>query len=272
MKFMKLADEYSGESSEFCILPIEYEFGLTYGDGASKGPAEILKASEHLEYYDEQFDAEPFLKGIQTLPPVKPKKPEDLLEIAVPDKFTITLGGDHAVTIGVLKSLEKKYDDFSVIILDAHSDFFSSWNDSQYNHRCVSQRAVEKHKTLLLGVRSMDIDEKELIEKNENVSIIKAYDFDLEKLKQELAKMSENVYISIDVDAFDTSFIKNTGTPEPGGFFWNQVIDILKVIFEQKKVIGADIVEFAPKQNFEAEAFSLAKLSHKIFSLRETFK
>lgn len=272
MKFMKLADEYSGEESEFAVLPVEYEFELTYGDGASKGPSEILKASEHLEYYDEQFDAEPFLKGIQTLASIKPEKPEDLLEIEVPDKFTVVLGGDHAVTIGVLKSLEKKHDDFSVVILDSHSDFFSSWNNSQYNHRCVSQRAAEKHKTLLLGIRSMDVDEKELIEKNENVSMIKAYDFDLEKLKAELPKLSENVYISIDVDVFDISFLRNTGTPEPGGFMWDDVIEILKTIFAEKTVIGADIVEFAPKENFTAEAFSLAKLIYKLLSLKEKFK
>lgn len=270
MKFMNLDDKYSGEESEFAVLPIEYEFGLTYGSGASKGPAEILKASEHLEYYDDQFDNEPFLKGIQTLDSIKPEKPEDLLQIKIPDKFTVFLGGDHAVTIGIIKSLEKSKKDFSVIILDAHADFFGSWNNSEYNHRCAAQKSAEKHKTLLLGVRSMDVDEKDLIEQNENVSMIKSYDFNLEKLKQELKKLGENVYISIDADVFDTSFIRNTGTPEPGGFRWVEVIDILKTIFESKNVIGADIVEFAPKENFTAEAFSLAKLVYKIYALKNS--
>jgi len=268
MNFMKLSEEYRKEDSEFCILPIEYEYGMTYGKGTSQGPKEIIKASEHLEYYDEQFDVEPFLKGIKTLETIKPKNPDELTNIKLPNKFTIALGGDHAVTIGVLKDLEKKHEDFSVIILDAHPDFFHSWKDSQYNHRCVAQRSAEKHKTLLLGVRSMDIDEKEIIEKNENVSMIKAYEFDKEKLKTELNKLNKKVYISIDVDVFDPSFIRNTGTPEPGGFFWDQVIDILKIIFENKEVISSDIVEFAPKQCFESESFALAKLCHKLMSLK----
>jgi len=268
MKFMDLADEYSNENSEFAILPVEYEHGLTYGKGASKGPAEIIKASKHLEYYDEQFDCEPFIKGIQTLNPVKPNGPDELINIELPNKFTITLGGDHAVTIGALKSLRKKHDDFSVIIFDAHSDFFHSWNNSQYNHRCVAQRSAEENKTLTIGVRSMDIDEKELIENNNNINIIKAYDYNKEKLKQELQSLGKKVYISIDVDVFDPSFIRNTGTPEPGGFMWNEMIEMLKMIFENKEVIGADIVEFAPNINFEAEAFSLAKLCYKIMAMK----
>ncbi len=267
MKFMELAEEYT-KDAKFAILPIEYENGLTYGEGASKGSAEIIKASKHLEYYDEQFDCEPFTKGIETLPTITPSKPEELLNIELPDKFTISLGGDHAVTIGTIKSLRKKHDDFSVIILDAHSDFFHSWNDSQYNHRCVAQRSAEENKTLVVGVRSMDIDEKDLIENNDNINIIKAYHYNKELLKQEIKKLSNKVYISIDVDVFDPSFIRNTGTPEPGGFLWNDVIDMLKIIFENKQVIGADIVEFAPNTNFEAEAFALAKLTYKIIAMK----
>lgn len=263
MRFMNLLNKYSGDNSFFSILPIEYEKNMTYGKGASKGPKEIIKASAHLEYYDEQFNKEPFVKGIKTLEPVKEVK-------ELPDKFTIALGGDHSVTIGVVKALEKHHDDFSVIILDAHPDMFNSWNGSQTNHRCTTQRVSANHKTLLLGIRSMDIDEANVIKNNENVEMIKAYEFDKNKLKDELKKLKSKIYISIDVDVFDPSFIRNTGTPEPGGFDWNQVIEILKTIFEEKEVIGADIVEFSPNINFEAEAYSLAKLVHKIMSLKLT--
>ena len=275
MRFMKLPDEYSKEESDFYILPIEYEGNVTYGKGASIGPGEIIKASEHLEYYDEQFDCEPFECGIHTLEGLnlKDKKPVEVIKIISEEtekqkgKFLINLGGDHSVTIGCVKGLEKN-EDFDVIIFDAHTDFFHSWNGSEYNHRCVAQRLVGKHKILEIGTRSMDIDEKELIETNDNINIIKAYDYTRDGLKQELKKLKDKVYLSIDVDVFDPSFIRNTGTPEPGGFFWNDLIDMLKIIFDEKNVIGGDIVEFSPNANFEAEAFSLAKLCYKMMALK----
>ncbi|MCK5140453.1 MAG: arginase family protein, partial [Thermodesulfovibrionia bacterium] len=260
---MNLPKEYAKEDSLFYILPIEYEYNLTYGKGASKGAIEIIKASEHLEYYDEQFNIEPFEKGIHTLKSLnlinnEPNQAIGKISEEIEkhrDKFLISLGGDHSITIGTVKGLEKSKD-FDVIILDAHTDFFHSWNNSQFNHRCTAQRIVEKHKILEIGTRSMDIDEAELIKDNENISIIKAYEYKEEKLKTELKKLKDNVYISIDVDVFDPSFIRNTGTPEPGGFFWDKLINILKIIFENKKVISADIAEFSPRYNFEAEAFS----------------
>lgn len=274
MNFMNLPIEYRKEDSFFQILPIEYEGAVTYGKGASKGASEIIKASQHLEYYDEQFDIEPFENGIHTLNPLnlKDKEPEEAIKIISEEsekhkkKFLISLGGDHSITIGIVKGLEKE-NDFDVIILDAHTDFFHSWNNSQYNHRCTAQRIIKNHKVLEIGIRSMDIDEKELIDSNENINTIKAYDYDKEMLKQELKKLKNNIYISIDVDVFDPSFIRNTGTPEPGGFFWNDIINILKIIFKEKNIIGADIVEFAPNNNFEAESFSLAKLCYKIMAL-----
>jgi len=272
-KFMNLDKKYSGKDSFFHILPIEYEKDLTYGKGASKGSQEIIKASEHLEYYDEQYDNEPFLKGIHTLEPLKLNdlKPEQAINKISEEikkhqnKFLISLGGDHSITIGTVKGIK---DDFDVIILDAHPDMFHSWNNSQYNHRCTSQRISENHKILSIGIRSMDKDEKEIINQNENINILKTHDFALEKLTPELNKLKKKVYISIDVDVFDISLIKNTGTPEPGGFFWEQLIRILEKIFKNKEVIGADIVEFAPNENYEAEAYSLAKLCYKIMALK----
>ena len=179
----------------------------------------------------------------------------------------ISLGGDHSITIAAIKALEIN-EDFSVIILDAHADFRDSWNGSEYNHACTAKQVSKNHKVALLGVRSMDIDEKKQIEKADDVHLLKAYDFNLTKLKEILPKLKDKVYLSIDVDVFDPSFIRNTGTPEPGGFTWNQVISILKTIFKEKEVIAADIVEFAPKNNFEAEAYALAKLCYKLMAMK----
>jgi agmatinase len=272
MKWMNLPDEYCNDNSKFLILPIEYEGTLTYGKGASKGPEEIIKASQHLDYYEDQFENEPFVKGIKLLDAIKPKNEEEMLQKTSEtvekhkDKFIIGLGGDHSVTIGIINGLEKD-NDFSVIVLDAHNDFSDSWNNSKNNHACVSKRISNKHDLAIIGVRSQDIEEHKEIKNSDNIHQISAYDLTLEKIKEILPKLKERVYISIDVDVFDPSFIRNTGTPEPGGLDWNIIIDILKLIFKEKEVIGADIVEFAPKENFRAEAYSLARLAYKIMSL-----
>jgi agmatinase len=269
MSWMNLPEEY--QTGKFVILPIEYEKDLTFGDGTSKGPKEIITASKHLEYYDEQFDCEPFEKGIELLEPIKADEPEEMIEKVSKeikkhkDKFVISLGGDHSVTIGLTKNLDP---DTSIIILDAHADFRDSWNGSSLNHACTAKQVSKNREVALLGVRSMDVDEKNQIDNNENVYLLNAYNFNLIKLKELLPKLKDKVYISIDVDVFDPSFIRNTGTPEPGGFNWNQMIVILKTIFKEKEVIGADIVEFAPKENYQAEAYALAKLVYKIMAMR----
>ncbi|MEE9525143.1 MAG: agmatinase [Candidatus Woesearchaeota archaeon] len=272
MNWMNLPEEYAKEDSYFSIFPIAFEGNVTYGKGAIRGAEEIVVASKHLEYYDEQFDNEPFEKGIRLATGIRANNEEEMINkiktYFPKNKFVIGLGGDHSVTIGCVKALEEKENDFSVIILDAHADFFDSWNGSQLNHRCAAKQVVKDHQVLSIGIRSMDIDEKKLIDEDKDINIIKAYEFDEKKLRKELKKLRNKVYVSIDVDVFDPAFIRNTGTPEPGGFSWNHVIGILQIIFEMKEVIGADIVEFAPTQNFKAEAFSLAKLAYKIMALK----
>ncbi|MBU0615503.1 MAG: arginase family protein [Nanoarchaeota archaeon] len=255
---MDLPEEYSGSRSYFAVIPRPVEGNVSYGKGACKGPNEIINASAHLEYYDEQCDQEPFTKGIITTDKFKA------------DQFPIFLGGDHSITINTVKDVEKYHDDFSIIILDAHPDCFHSWNGSTENHRCTTQRVSDKHKTLVVGVRSMDLDEVDIINNNKNIGLIKAYDYNEDIFKQKLSSLKEKVYISIDVDVFDPSFIRNTGTPEPGGFSWDQIISLLNIIFNNKNVIASDIVEFAPTENFRAEAYSLAKLAYKIMSLKNS--
>ena len=252
--WMNLSEEY--QRGKFVILPIEYEKDLTFGTGTINGPKEIIAASKHLEYYDEQFDCEPFEKGIELLEPIKASEPEEMIERVSKEikkhenKFIIGLGGDHSVTIGLVKGQEQIHKDFSVIILDAHADFRDSWNSSSLNHACTAKQVSKNREVALLGIRSMDIDEKTQIENNENVYLLNAYNFNLTKLKELLPKLKDKVYISIDVDIFDPSFIRNTGTPEPGGFNWNQVIAILKTIFKEKEVIEQILLNLPPKKNF----------------------
>ncbi len=278
MNFMNLPEKYA--QGEFVILPISYEKHVTYGGGASKGPAAIVAASKHLEYYDDQFDCEPFEKGIRLLDELKlnEKTPEEMVDVVSKEvskhkeKFVIGLGGDHAVTIGVVRGLEQSHEVFSVVQFDAHADFRNSWNGSALNHACIARQISKKHELLQIGIRSMDVDEKELLEGAENVHVIKAYDFSLDKVRELLPKLKDRVFITIDVDVFDPSFLRNTGTPEPGGLLWNDVVNCLKLIFENKTVIGADITEFAPKGNYDAEAYALAKFVYKIMAMKVTYE
>ena len=276
MNWMNLPQEYSTDRSKFIILPISYEKDVTFGIGAAKGPIEIIKASKHLEYYDDQFDCEPFLHGIKLLDQLElsNNKPEEIVNKISKTienqkgKFIISLGGDHAITIGIVKGLEQSHEDFSIIQFDAHADFRDSWNGSSLNHACVSKQISKKHSLLNIGVRSMDIDEKKLMDQEDNMHLISAYNFSLEKIKEILPKLKNKIYLTIDIDALDPSFIRNTGTPEPGGLTWNDLIESLKLIFKNKEVIGVDIVEFAPNHDFEPEAYALAKLAYKIMALK----
>jgi agmatinase len=279
--FMAIPKEYSGKKSKFSIIPIVYEGNESWMHGAKNGPSAIISASENLEYYDEQFEVEPFLFGIETQSEIVPGKikEEDAVKIIEAKlkkhvsaaKFPIFLGGDHSITIASTKAMERIFSDFSFISIDAHSDLRESWNGSRFNHACTTRRVLERHKCLIIGLRSQDVDEKDFMKSNKNVSAIRKYDFSKKLLSEKLSNLSRNVYISIDADAFDPSFIRNTGTPEPGGFFWDKIIGILSEIFRKKNVIGADIVEFAPSEKpegFNAEAFALAKLCYKMMALK----
>lgn len=283
--FMALPKEYATEKSRFSIIPIAYEGNVSWMKGAENGPSIIISASENLEYYDEQFEMEPFVLGIETQGEIRPGKvneetaseiiEKELKKRISKNKFPIFLGGDHSVTIATTRAMEGISPDFSFISIDAHSDLRESWNGSRFNHACTTKRVLERHNALIIGLRSQDIDEMEFMKFNKRVSAIKKYDFSKDELKKMLSSLSENVYLSIDVDAFDPSFIRNTGTPEPGGFLWDKMISAVEEIFKRKNVIGADITEFAPAgepHNYNSEAFSLAKLCYKMMSLSEKYK
>ena len=286
-KFMNLSNEFSKkDNSKVIILPLIYEGKVTKGKGASLGPKQIIKASKELEYFDCENKTEPYVNGIYTDKDLvlNPKKNYVLLSQDISDKiferikyfdFPIILGSDHSTTFFVVKSLEKKHEDFGVIVLDAHSDLREPWGRDTWHHACVSRYISKEHKILIAGVRSQDFYEDEYLKSKEgkNASVIYAKDMhkSLDSFKKKIKEMPKNIFISIDVDFFDPSIIKNTNTPEPGGFSWNQTIDILKIIFKEKNVIGADIVEFAPKGpvwNYQGEAYLLSKLIYKMIGFK----
>lgn len=271
MSFMNLPERFCNEKSKVLITPVPFESNPTFGEGASKGCFEILKSSKFLEYFDDELLIEPFNVGIRLLPELQLKKDSETAQKQItnyvkkinevnPYKFKIFLGGDHSITPGIVKA----FPDVSVLVFDAHADLRYSWNGSIHNHACVCRR-ISDRKIGIVGVRSLDVDEFTFIKDNENVKVMKPLDDDFERI---LNHLNYDIYISFDVDVFDPSIVKNTGTPEPGGFNWYKILEMLKQVFEKKNVVGFDLVEFAPTNNFRAESYTLAKLIYKIIGYK----
>jgi agmatinase len=291
MDFMNLPKEFRDKNkSKICILPLIYNGNVTKGNGAFKGPKEIIKASKELEYFDCEFNCEVYTHGIYTTKEYNFLKnkghdyfliSQHILDKIVADinhfNFPIVLGSDHSTTYPVVLAFEKKYNDFGVVVLDAHSDLREPWGKDTWHHACVLRYISKNHKTLIAGVRAQDFYEKEYIKLKEGKNVSVVYAKDLHKsfssFKNNLKKLPKNIFLSIDVDFFDPSIMKNTNTPEPGGFTWNQTLDIFEIIFKEKNVIGVDLVEFAPKGpdwNYSSESYFLAKLVYKLCSYKFT--
>ena len=265
----------SDENNAYAILPVSYAGKVSFGKGSEKGPAAILEACHQLEYFDIFTRTRPVDKGITLCDEITAKNDEEiaeLVETTIQDTtaFTILLGGDHSTSIGAVKAFNKKYDNISVLQLDAHPDLFYSWNGSQYNHRCFGWHASQTKALVQVGIRAIDEDELEYVQETPNVTQIFAHEYT--NNEDILNQLTENVYISIDIDVFDPSFMRHTGTPEPGGLQWNQVLGLLQEIFANRNIVGCDIVEFAPLGNPEEwrlEAYALAKLMYTLFGLKE---
>lgn len=276
MNWMNLPEKYRTKQSKTKILPIQYENNPTYKKGSKQGSTKIIKASKQLDYYDSWYEEEIYTNGIQTLPAIIASKFSLLqkkIEKQIQDEkeFIISIGGDHAITIAIVKAHEKNKKDFGYVCLDAHADMWSSWKNSSTNHACVTNKIHKNHKTLLVGVRTMDIDEHLKIKKHDDINIIRDEEFEFKIFQEELQKLPKNVYVSIDVDSFTPKLIKNTGTPEPGGFEWHETISMIEEVCKTKNVIGVDIVEFSPTKNYESEAYILAKLINKIIVLKQIY-
>ena len=265
-------DGNSYEKSRFVIVQVPYEGTLVYEKGASYGPAAIVQASRWLEYYDEEIDSEPAMLGICTLDAVKCKeKAEDVSEqvreqvkqIFSDNKFPIVLGGEHSISLGAIKAASEKYNDLTVLHIDAHADL----REGKLTHQSVMKKVHElgvKH--VSVGIRCISKDESEFVRK-ENIPVF--YAKDKLDIKEVLLQLSDNVYITLDVDAFDPSIMPATGTPEPGGLLWYDMLKLLKVVSE-KNVVGADVVELSPKEGLHYCDYTAAKLVYKIVAYHQS--
>jgi len=280
MQFLDLPLEFSNiETSAVCILPVPYEGGVSFGKGAAQGPKAIIEASCYLELYDEVLKTEPYRMGIATLKPVPSHKNpismqkaiyQNVISIVNNDKFIVGIGGDHSISSAFVKALKEKYSGVSVIILDAHSDLRDSYEGSPLSHACATVRIREyTSDTLQIGIRSMSVEESKRIE-NESLPVITMHEYrntniDLDEL---LNSLPDPVYLSVDVDVFDWSVIRSTGTPEPGGLLWDEAMILLEKIFMRKNIIGFDLVELAAKPSDVNSPFAAAKLIYKMLGFK----
>lgn len=275
--FAGIPEEYASyNSSEVVLLPVPYDGTSTYGKGADKGPEAIFDAAENMELYDIETDSEVYKKGIYLAEPVtEDSSPEAMVEAVDKEisgylssgKFVTMLGGEHSVSIGSIRAFKKKYDDLTVLQLDAHSDLRPEYNGTACNHACAMHEASKTCNLIQVGIRSMDTVELPFVRKGQ---FFTSYDIrSNEHWKEDVTNLlGKNVYITIDLDAFDPAIMPSTGTPEPGGLLWNETLDLLKMVFKASNVVGFDIVELAPIEELHGPDFMAAKLYYKLLSYK----
>ena len=264
------------------VIPFGLEKTVSYGSGTKNGPKEIIKASHQVELYDEEFNCEPFKKiGIKTIKPFKINKD---IKIALNQisklnewilnkkKFPLTLGGEHSITPGCIEPFVKKFNKILILHFDAHADLRNSYNNQKFSHASAIRRCLD-HKNVSLvsfGIRNISKEEIPYLKKNsKRIEIFWAKDkkkWNLKKFKRIIS--NKIVYLTFDVDGFDSSLMPATGTPEPGGLFWDETLEIIKIAAKNSNIVGADINELAPIKGFNSYNFLVAKLAYKILSYK----
>ena len=279
-------DAELSRSPQVIVVPFGLEKTVSYGGGTKNGPKEIIKASHQVELFDEELNKEPYKEiGIKTLKPFsiknKIKSALDQLskineDILSSDKFPLVFGGEHSITPGSIKPFAKKYDEITLLHFDAHADLRESYQGEKFSHASAIKRCLDYKnlKVVSFGIRNLSKEEMDFYNNNrDRIEIFWGKDkqtWDLSRLDKFFK--NKNVYITFDVDGFDASIMPATGTPEPGGMLWEDVLPIIKKVCQISNVVGADINELAPIKNFDSYNFLVAKLAYKIISYSFEFK
>ena len=279
-------DNKNNKEEKVVVVPFGLEKTVSYGGGTSKGPAEIIKASHQVELYDENLNKEPYKKiGIKTIKPFPIKKNmltalkqiESINKILLKKgKFPLVLGGEHSLTPGSIRPFVEKFKKICLLHFDAHADLRNSYNGNKYSHASAIRRCLDNKNVSVVsfGIRNISINEIPFLNKNKTrIKIFWAKDkskWDLNKFKKIIK--NKKIYITFDVDGLDSSLMPATGTPEPGGLFWDETVNIIKIAAKYSDVVGADINELSPIKGFDSYNFLAAKLAYKIISYSFEFK
>lgn len=271
--FLGLNDQ-TYENSKFVVFPVPYSSTTYWKSGTKEGPQALIEASRHIELYDTEAKKDASKDGIFTLDSLLPSKntpketidrvKEVIAKILEDKKFPVMLGGEHSITLGAALAAKEKFKNLSVLQIDAHSDLRGEFEGTKYHHASVMRQIHEAGISITqVGIRAVSEEESEYIEKENLENIFYAPDLPVDKI---LNSLSENVYLTFDLDGLDTSIMPSTGTPEPGGLGWYETLNLLKEVAKKRKIVGADVVELDPIPGLVAPDFLAAKLIYKILS------
>jgi len=267
---------YNYSESGIIIVPVPYDETSTWMKGADKGPDAILDASVNLEFYDVETSSEAHLAGINTIAPVLEKETPEKLVNAVYDrilsllnekKYPVIIGGNHTVSIGAIKAFSEYFENLSILQLDAHADLRQVYEGSKFNHACAMARAREYSPIVQVGIRSMSAEELPFVDKDRIFFSHELY-YDKSLYNKALEKLSDNVYITIDLDVFDPAVMPSTGTPEPGGPAYFELLHFMRDVIKSRNVVGFDVVELCPSVTNKAPDFIAAKIIYQLLSYK----
>ncbi|MDC1504372.1 agmatinase [Winogradskyella sp.] len=264
------------DQSKIVLIPVPYDGTSTWQKGADKGPEAFLDASANMELYDIETDSEVYKQGVFLADAVTQNTSPEAIVDAVhqatktfikKNKFVTIFGGEHSVSIGTIRAFNDMFEDLTVLHLDAHADLRESYDGSPCNHACAVYEASQTTNLIQVGIRSMDAIEKTVMD-TDKTYFAHQMAVDDSWVDAAIDQMTENVFITLDLDVFDPSIMPSTGTPEPGGLLWYETLEFLKQVFEEKNVVGFDIVELCPNKAEKSSDFLAAKLYYKMLSYK----
>ena len=264
------------DNSKIVLIPVPYDGTSTWQKGADKGPEAFLKASENMELYDIETNSEVYKQGVYLAEAIEEKSSPEAVVAEVyktvkayilRNKFVTVFGGEHSISIGTIEAFNECFDDLTVLHIDAHADLRASYQGSACNHACALYQASQSTNLIQVGIRSMDATETTVMDPDKTWF---AHDMVNEEywIDNVIDALGQDVFITLDLDAFDPSIMPSTGTPEPGGLLWYETLDFLRRVFEQRNVVGFDIVELCPREEDKSSDFLAAKLYYKMLTYK----
>lgn len=272
-RFAGLPDPYGQlEKARVVLLPVPFDKTTTYTQGTDKGPKALIEASRNLELYDIETNSEVYLEGIYTAPPILAETSEKMIHDTYEmtksylqqGKFVGVIGGEHSISFAPIKAHLEHFKTLTVLQFDAHADLQPAYENNPWSHASAMARVRELNiKIVSVGIRSMSREELDYLDRPHTF-----FAHEPLPVEQVLEKLSGPIYITFDLDAFDSSLMPSTGTPEPGGLFWNETMNLLRRVFKEKNVVGFDVVELCPQENNKAPDYLAAKLIYKLLSYK----
>ena len=273
------AESADPDRARVVLIPVPYDRTASYQKGTADGPRALLEASTHMELYDDELGVDPYTIGIHTAPAVSgnddppevmARKVEEVVGHHLSmDRMPVVLGGEHSVSIGAIRAYEKRYPGLSIVQLDAHADLRESFEGSDHSHACIMRHFAGRLPTLQIGIRSLSRLEGEFI-REKQLRVLSAHDFMRRPgaALEEVDRLGDEIYLTIDVDFFDPAIMPATGTPEPGGPGWYEALDFIRQLCQRKNLVGFDVNELSPMGENVAPDFLVAKLVYKTIAYR----